>query len=176
LQTIKEIAPRTVRVGVLFNPATAPYAPLYLKSIAEISTSLAISIATLSVGDAAELEHAMRTLAADKDTALIVVNDLFMRANREQIIALATELRLPAIYPYRYFVTAGGLMRYGFESLELFPQAASYVDRILRGARPGDLPIQLPSKYELVVNTTTAKALGLTVPLSLLARADEVIE
>jgi putative ABC transport system substrate-binding protein len=107
---------------------------------------------------------------------LIAVNDTFVRARREQIIALAAELRLPAIYPYRYFVTAGGLMSYGFESLELFRQAASYVDRILRGAKPGDLPIQLPIKYELVINTKTAQALGLTVPLSLLARANEVIE
>jgi putative tryptophan/tyrosine transport system substrate-binding protein len=177
LQTIKEIAPNVERAGVLFNPTTAGvYAPRFFHSIEEASSSLAISISTLSVGDAVELEHAMRTLAASQNAALIMLNDVFMRAHREQIIALAAELRLPAIYPYRYFATAGGLMSYGFESLEQFRQAASYVDRILRGAKPGDLPIQLPTKYELVINVKTARALGLTVPLSLLARASEVIE
>ena len=177
LQLIKEIAPHIARAGVLFNTAIAAlYAPHYLRSIEEASSSLAVSISTLSVGDSAELEHAMRTLASSQNAALIVVHDVFMRAHREQIIALATELRLPAIYPYRHFVTAGGLMSYGFETLELFRQAASYVDRILRGAKPGDLPIQLPIKYELAINIKTAQALGLTVPLSLLARANEVIE
>lgn len=176
LQMIKEIAPNVERAGVLFNPATALYAPHYLHSIEQVSSSLAISISALSVGNSAELEHAMRTLASRQNAAMIAVNDTFVRARREQIIALAAELRLPAIYPYRYFVTAGGLMSYGFEFLELFRQAASYVDRILRGAKPGDLPIQLPIKYELVINTKTAQALGLTVPLSLLASANEVIE
>ena len=141
LQTIKEIAPNVERAGVLFNPATALYAPHYLHSIEEVS-SLAIPISALSVGNSAELEHAMRTLASSsQNAALIDVNDTFVRARREQIIALAAELRLPAIYPHRYFVTAGGLMSYGFESLELFRQAASYVDRILRGGetrRPAD--------------------------------------
>ena len=161
---------------MLLHPATAVYAERYLQSIEEASLSLAISISSLLVGDPAELEHAMRTLASSQDAGLIVVNDVFMRAHREQIIALAIELRLPAIYPYRNFVTAGGLMSYGFESLELFRQAAYYVDRILKGEKPGDLPIQQPSKYELVINAKSAQALGLTVPLSLLARAGEVIE
>jgi len=176
LQIIKEIAPNIARVGVLLNSATALYAARYLQAIEEASSSLAISISTLSVGDSAELEHGMRTLASSQNVGLIVVNDVSMRAHREQITTLAMELRLPAIYPYRSFVTAGGLMSYGFESLELFRQAAYYVDRILKGEKPGDLPIQQPSKYELVINTKSAQALGLTVPLSLLARASEVIE
>ncbi len=176
LQIIKEIAPDIVRVGVLLNSKTALYAERYLQSIEEASSSLALSISTLSVGDPAELEHAVRTLASSQNAGLIVVNDVFMRARRDQIIALATELRLPAIYPYRSFVTNGGLMSYGFESIELFRQAAYYVDRILKGEKPGDLPIQQPTQYELVINTRTAKALGLTVPMSLLARASEVIE
>jgi len=105
-----------------------------------------------------------------------VMADSFMMANRERIVALAAELRLPAIYPYRYFVTAGGLICYGLPTIELFPQAASYADRILKGVKPGDLPIQQPNSYDMVVNLKTARTLGLTVPLSLLARANEVIE
>jgi putative tryptophan/tyrosine transport system substrate-binding protein len=176
LQIVKEIAPNIARVGVLLNSSTALYAERYFQSIEGASSSLSVSISTLSVRDPAELEHAMRTLASSQNAGLIVVNDVFMRARREQIIALAAELRLPAIYPYRYFATTGGLMSYGFESLELFRQAAYYVDRILKGAKPGDLPIQQPTKYELVINAKSAQALGLTVPLSLLARASEVIE
>lgn len=176
LQTLKEIAPSVAHVGVLFNPATARYAPLYMKSIEEFSSSLSISISALIVGATSEVEHAIRMLATSSNSALIAVNDVFVRAHREQIIALTAELRLPAIYPYRYFVTAGGLMSYGFESIELFKKAASYADRILRGANPGELPIQQPTNYKLVLNAKTAQALGLVIPPSLLARADEIIE
>ena len=176
VQTIKEIAPNVTRVGVLFNPAMSPYASLYMRPIEVASSSLAIEISTLSVGDTAELERAIRALATAPNVALIVMADSFMMANRERIVALAAELRLPAIYPYRYFVTAGGLICYGLPTIELFPQAASYADRILKGVKPGDLPIQQPNSYDMVVNLKTARTLGLTVPLSLLARANEVIE
>jgi putative ABC transport system substrate-binding protein len=176
LQTIKEIAPNVTRAGMLFNPVTATYGWLYLQSIETASPSTGIEIRMLPVGNAAELERAIRKLAMSHNVSLIVVNDIFTTGNRKLIVALAAELRLPAIYPFRYFVTDGGLISYGVNSVEEYPRAASYADRILKGAKPGDLPIEQANKYELVINLKTAKTLGLTLPASLLARADEVIE
>jgi putative tryptophan/tyrosine transport system substrate-binding protein len=114
--------------------------------------------------------------ARDPNGALLVLPDLFTATNRQSIIALAAKHRLPAVYPFRYFVASGGLMSYGTETLDTYRQAASYVARVLKGENPGDLPVQAPSKYELVINLKTAKALGLEVPPTVLARADEVIE
>jgi putative ABC transport system substrate-binding protein len=176
LQTIKDIAQNVERAAVLFNPATAPYAANYMRSIEAASRSLGMEVSTLSVRDPAELERAVKTFAAQQNAALVVMNDIFMASNRERIIALAAEFRLPAIYPYRYFAAAGGLISYGADPLELYLRAATYSDQILRGAKPGDLPIQQPIKYELVVNRKTARALGLSVSPTLLAQADEVIE
>jgi putative tryptophan/tyrosine transport system substrate-binding protein len=175
LQTLKGIAPHVRHTGLLFNPATAPFAPLYMRSFGAASLSFRFGISTLPVGDTAELEGVIRSVAADQNPALIVMADVFTCVNRERIIALAAELGLPAIYPYRFFATEGGLISYGIDTLEQFSRAASYADRILRGAKPGDLPIQ-PTKFELVINLRTAKSLGLTVPRSLLASADEVIK
>jgi putative tryptophan/tyrosine transport system substrate-binding protein len=176
LQTIKEAAPDVSRAGVLFNPATAPYARNYMKFIETAATALAVNVIELPVGDPTELERAVKTTAIGQNAALIVMNDIFTAANRERIISLAGSLRLPTIYPYRFFADAGGLISYGAEPIELYQRAAAYADKILRGAKPGDLPIQQPVKYELVVNLKTAQALGLNVSASLLARADEVIE
>jgi putative ABC transport system substrate-binding protein len=115
-------------------------------------------------------------LAATPNSALLVLTDTFTTVNRERIIALAAEYRLPALYPYRFFITSGGLVSYGVDTLEQYPRAAAYADRILKGTKPGDLPVQQPTKYELVTNLKTAKALDLVIPPSILARADEVIE
>jgi putative ABC transport system substrate-binding protein len=122
------------------------------------------------------MERVVQQFARASDSALLVLPDLFTATNRQSIIALAARHRLPAIYPVRYFVAGGGLMSYGIELLETYRQAASYVDRVLKGERPSELPVQQPTKFEFVINLKTAKALGLEVPPTLLARADEVIE
>jgi ABC-type uncharacterized transport system substrate-binding protein len=176
LQTIKEIAPNVTRVAVLFNPTTAPYAPLYLRSVEDGTSSFAVDFSTLPLQDVVELEPTIKTFAATPNSALLVLTDTFTTVNRDRIIALAAEYRLPALYPYRFFAQSGGLVSYGVDTLEQYPRAAAYADRVLKGEKPGDLPIQQPTKFELVINLKTAKALGLTVPPSLLARADEVIE
>ena len=116
------------------------------------------------------------TFASVSNSALIVLPDIFARNNRQQIISLAGKYRLPSIYPFKFFITAGGLISYGVDDVDLFRRAASYVDRILKGAKPADLPVQQPIKYELAINLKTANALGLDIPHTLLARADEVIE
>jgi putative tryptophan/tyrosine transport system substrate-binding protein len=176
LQTIKDIAPNVTRAAVLFNPATAPYAPFYVRSVEAAAASFAVDVSALPVGDTVELEPAIKTLAATPNGALLVLTDTFTTVNRERIIALAAEYRLPALYPYRFFAADGGLVSYGVDTLEQYPRAAAYADRILKGTKPADLPIQQPNKFELIINLKTAKALGLDVPSSLLARADEVIE
>ena len=122
------------------------------------------------------MEGVIEQVARESESALIVLPDLFTATNRQSIIALAAHHRLPAVYPFRYFVASGGLMSYGVELLETYRQAASYVDRILKGERPSDLPVQQPTKFEFVINLKTAKALGLDIPTTVLARADEVIE
>ena len=176
LQTIKQIAPNVTRVAVLFNPTTAPYAPLYLRSVEDGTSSFAVDFSTLPLQDAVELEPTIKTFAATPNSALLVLTDTFTTVNRDRIIALAAEYRLPALYPYRFFAQSGGLVSYGVDTLEQYPRAAAYADRVLKGEKPGDLPIQQPTKYELVINLKTAKTLGLDVPQTLLARADEVIE
>jgi putative ABC transport system substrate-binding protein len=175
LQTLKDIAPDARHTGVLFNPATAPFAPLYMRSIAAAPLSFRFGTDTLPVADATEMERAVRSLAAEKNPALIVMADIFTTANWARIIKVAAELRLPAIYPYRFFATEGGLISYGIDTVDQFSQAAAYADRILTGEKPGDLPIQ-PTKFELVVNLKTARAMGVSIPPSLRARANEMIE
>ena len=129
-----------------------------------------------AVRDPADVDRVFDSLAREPNGALMVLPDISMTNYREAIIALAARHRLPAVYPYRYFAASGGLMSYGIDGTDVFRRAAGYVDRILKGAIPGELPIQAPTKYELVINLKTAKALGLEVPPTVLARADEVIE
>ena len=164
LQTIKQIAPNVTRVAVLFNPTTAPYAPLYLRSVEDGTSSFAVDFSTLPLQDAVELEPTIKTFAATPNSALLVLTDTFTTVNRDRIIALAAEYRLPALYPYRFFAQSGGLVSYGVDTLEQYPRAAAYADRVLKGEKPGDLPIQQPTKYELVINLKTARTLGLTIP------------
>jgi ABC-type uncharacterized transport system substrate-binding protein len=174
LEPVKRVAPKITRVAYLFNPNTAPL--FYARAVETAAPLLSLNPFAAEVHNAAEMEGVIEQVARESGSALIVLPDLFTATNRQSIIALAAHHRLPAVYPARYFVASGGLMSYGIEMLETYRQAASYVDRILKGERPSDLPVQQPSKFEFVINLKTAKALGLTVPPQLLARSDEVIE
>ena len=174
LELVKGIAPNVTRVAYLFNPNTAPL--LYARAVETAAPSLLIKLLTAEVRNADEIEGVIEHFAREPDGALLVLPDLFTTTNRQSIVALAARYRLPAIYPFRYFIASGGLMSYGTETLETYRQAASYVSRVLKGENPGDLPVQAPSKYELAINLRTAKALGIDLPPSLLVRADEVIE
>jgi putative ABC transport system substrate-binding protein len=175
LELLKEVSVRITRVALIFNRNSVLYAGM-LRSIEASAASLAIDITTRGVGDATELEPAIVAAAGAPGTALIVFPDIFTGAHHEQIIALAERYKLPAIYAYRFFAAGGGLMSYGINTPDVFRRMAGYVDRILRGAKPSDLPVQAPNKFELVINLKTAKSLGIEVPPQLLARADEVIE
>jgi putative ABC transport system substrate-binding protein len=177
LEVLKEIAPGVKRVAVVFSPDTAPFAPLFWQPVVEAAArSFAVAPMQMPVRDGRELAGEIEALAHEPDGGLMVLPDVSTGNNRDMIIALAARHRLPAVYPFRYFATSGGLFSYGSNAADLFRRAASYVDRILKGAKPGELPVQAPTKIELVINLKTAKALGLDVPPTLLARADEVIE
>ena len=174
LELVKGIAPNITRVAYLFSPNTAPLS--YARAVETAARSLSMKLLAAEVRNADEIEGVIEHFAREPDGALLVLPDLFTTTNRQSIIALAARYRLPAIYPFRYFIASGGLMSYGTETLETYRQAASYVSRVLKGENPGDLPMQAPSKYELVINLKTAKVLGIEIPPALLARADEVIE
>ena len=179
LEILKEVAPQVRRVAMLYNPRSAAEGAgsgIYLRSFETIASALAVHPVAFAVRDPTEMERSLAAFAAEPNGGLLVPPDIFNTTHREEIIALSARHRLPAIYPYRYYVLSGGLIAYGVDLLELYPRAADYVDRILKGARPGDLPIAQPTKFQLIVNLKTAKALGLTIPESFLLRADEVIE
>ena len=176
LEALKQTAPRVTRVALVFNPQSAPFADLFLRPIEAAAPSFSIMPIGAAVRDPADVDRVFDALAREPNGGLIVLPDISMTNYREAIVALAARHRVPAIYPLRFFAASGGLMSYGTDVNEVFRRAAAYVDRILKGTSPGKLPIQAPTKYELVINLKTAKALGLAVPPSLLARADEVIE
>jgi putative ABC transport system substrate-binding protein len=176
LGMLKDFAPGISKVKVLFGPETAPYAEQFLHSIEAAAPSFAVTVTAAPFRDAVMLEQVINALAGQSDAGLIVLPDVSTGVHRDLIIALASRHRLPAVYPFRYFPVSAGLMSYGSNSTDLMRQGASYVDRILRGEKPADLPVQVPTKFELVINLKTAKALGLTVPPTLLATADEIIE
>jgi putative ABC transport system substrate-binding protein len=159
----------------MFNPQTAPYYPLFLREFGAAAASLAELSAT-PVRDGGEIEAAANAVAREPGGGLIVAPDPFINTHRELIMALAERHRLPAIYGFRQYVTEGALMSYGPNTADIVRRSSSYVDRILKGEKPADLPIQQPTKFELVINLKTAKALGLDVPLHLQQLADEVIE
>jgi putative tryptophan/tyrosine transport system substrate-binding protein len=173
---LKEIAPHTVRATLLFNPTTASPLQIYMPSIQAAATSFAVEVSAAPVHAKDEIEGVIAAQARNPGGSLIVMPDIFNRRNRDLIIALAARYGVPAIYYSRSLVESGGLIAYSDDFAEEFRQAAGYVDRILKGEKPANLPIQQPTKFELVINLTAAKALGLTVPSSLLATADEVIE
>jgi ABC-type uncharacterized transport system substrate-binding protein len=176
LELLKEIAPRVARVAMLFNPAMATYAEYYLTPFKAAAASFAVEAIAAPVRDRSELETVVAAQAREPNSGLIVMPDGFTTGHSEEITLLAARYRLPAIYPFRFFAELGGLLSYGNDRLDQFRRAAIYADRILNGAKPADLPVQAPVKYELVINLKTAKALGLTVPANLLARADEVFD
>jgi ABC-type uncharacterized transport system substrate-binding protein len=175
LAMLKEIEPRLVRAAFLANPKTTPY-DYFLQAAEGAASSLAIELVPSPVADAADIERVIVSFAGAPNGGLVLPPDITTLVHRDLVIALAAKHRLPAAWPFRYVVAAGGLMSYGPDLLAVFRQAATYVDRILRGDKPAELPVQAPVKYETVLNLKTAKALGLTVPGTLLVAADEVIE
>jgi putative ABC transport system substrate-binding protein len=176
LELLKQIAPRVTRVAFLFNPATAPYADRFLDPFKAAAASFGLEAIAAPVRDPSELEAALAVHARVPNSGLVALTDSFLVAHRAEIIALAARHRLPAVYPFRFFVELGGLASYGNDLLDDFRRAATYVDRILKGATPSELPVQAPVKFELVVNRKTATALGLTIPPAVLARADEIVQ
>ena len=175
LELLKEIAPDVTRTGVL-RAAAFPTGIGQFAAIQPVAPALRVELKAIDVRDAGEIEQAVAIFAREPKGGLIVTSNPLMTIRRELIIELAAKHRLPTIYSSRHFATGGGLVSYGPDALDQFRRAAGYVDRILKGEKPADLPVQAPTKYELVINLKTAKALGITVPPALLARADEVIE
>jgi putative ABC transport system substrate-binding protein len=176
VELLKEVAPRVARVALLFNPATAPYTDQYMHSFKAAAASLAVEAISAPVQQVSELEAVATAQAGEPSGGLIVMSDVFLWLRRAEIISLAARYHLPAVYPLHDWAEIGGLLSYGNDRLDQYPRAAVYADRILRGEQPANLPVQAPVKYELVINLKTAKALGIEVPATVLARADDVIE
>ena len=176
IETLKELWPNLRRAAVLYEPTTAPYMPGIFRSIAAAAPAFDVEVTDSQVRDIGEMDGVLTTLGQQPNTGIIVPPALFTNTHSPLLVALAAKYRLPTIYAFRFTVAAGGLISYGVDGNDLWIKAAGYVDRILRGAKPADLPVQAPTKYDLAINLKTAKALGLDVPPTLLARADEVIE
>jgi putative ABC transport system substrate-binding protein len=176
VELLKEIAPRVNWIAMLFNPATATYADYFLKPFKAAAASFAVAAIAAPAHDTSELESVIAAQAREPNGGLIVMPDSFTDAHRVEITSLVARYGLPAIYAYRFFTERGGLLSYGADLRDNFRRAADYVDRVLKGEKPADLPVQAPTKFELTINLKTAKVLGLTVPPSLLGLADEVIE
>jgi ABC-type uncharacterized transport system substrate-binding protein len=175
LEVLKEIAPSVRRVDVI-NQAENVTGAGYLRALESAALTMGVQLIAGHVRDAPEIERAIEATASQSNSGLIILPSPLALVNREVIVKLAAQHRLPAVYPFRYFVTSGGLMSYGVDTVEVFRRSASYIDRILKGEQPAALPVQQPTKFELVVNLKAAKALGLDVPWILQQRADEVIE
>jgi putative tryptophan/tyrosine transport system substrate-binding protein len=175
LELLKQIAPSVTRAAVVYDPAS-PNSTGFLPMIEAAGRLLGVQVLTYVVHDTAEIERAINMFAAEPNGGLILVPSLLTHEKRDFIISLANRHRLPNVYAFRYYPASGGLASYGVDNIELYKRAASYVDRILRGENPADLPVQVANKYQLVINLKTAKALGLEIQPTLLARVDEVIE
>ena len=177
LQLLKEIAPGLARVTLMFNPVTTPGGGSDFLQLAEAAaSSMGIDVKAARVHDVAEIERAIVAVASEANGGLINLPDVFLVVHRELTVELSARHRVPTIYQYRYFASSGGLISYGPDVIDQYTRAAEYIDRILKGTKPADLPVQVPTKYELVINLKSAKALGLDVPLHLQQLADEVIE
>ena len=176
VELLKELAPAVSRIAIMFNPATAPYAEFYLAPFEFAARSLRVEPIVARIKDARDIEQVVASLGLEPGGGLIAMPDTSMAVNRELIVSLTVRNRLPAIYSARYYAMSGGLASYGVDYPDLWLRAASYVDRLLRGEKPSNLPVQAPAKFQLVINLNTAKALGLEISPTLLARADEVIE
>jgi putative ABC transport system substrate-binding protein len=175
LELLKQLAPHLTRAAFLHDPVNPGWSGI-LAELMAAAPSLRLQIAPAPVRDAAELERTITGFAGEPNTGLVVMTSPAVQTNRELLIALAARHGLPAVYAYRFFVSEGGLASYGVDDVDFYRRAAGYVDRILKGDKPGDLPVQFPTRYELVINLKTAKELGLDPPITLLARTDEVIE
>jgi putative ABC transport system substrate-binding protein len=176
LETLKEIAPTVKRTTLVFNPQTAPYYSAFLRDFKGAAATPAAELSATPVRDETEIEAAVSASAREPDGGLIAAPDPFINSRRALIMGLAERHRLPAIYGFQHFVKEGGLISYGPDTVDIVRRSASYVDRVLRGEKPGELPVQAPTKYELLINLKTAKTLGLTVRTALRVRANEVIE
>jgi putative ABC transport system substrate-binding protein len=177
LQLLKEIAPKVIRAAMLVNPDTQPdRGAIFLNPFQDAARTLGVKSVNGEVRDLENIETVMAGLAKESGGGVIVIPDAFFASHSTQIVSLADRFRLPVVYPYRYYVAQGSLLSYGVNNVDLFSQAAPYIDRILRGAKPADLPVQQPTRFQLVINAKTAKTLNLAVPQSLHATADEVIE
>ncbi len=175
LELLKTVVPGVSRIAVLFNP-TAPITPPQMRETKVAARTLGVQLQFLEVRDPDDFERVFQAAAKERAGALITLDDSFVFTHHARIVKLAAKSRLPAIYGFREFVQAGGLMSYAANLLDMYHRAATYVDKILKGAKPGDLPIEQPTKFELIINLKTAKALGLTIPQSVLIRADQVIQ
>jgi putative ABC transport system substrate-binding protein len=175
VETLKEIAPSVKRITLVFNPQTAPYYPVFLRDFGQTASTLGSELSATPVRDEADIEAAVSAFAREPGGGLIAAPDPFINTRRALVIALAAQHRLPVIYGVRYFAKEGGLISYGPDTLDIVRRSASYVDRVLRAERAGELPVQAPTKYELLINLKTAEALGLAVPMTLRVRANEVI-
>ena len=177
IEMLKEMVPQLAHVAIMYKPHSAPDAGTFFsRPFIESATKLKVRPITAEVHDASEIENAIVKLGRESGSGLVLVPDNFMAVHRDLIISLTAQFRIPAIYPYRYFAEAGGLVSYGVDAIDQFRRASEYVSRILRGTKPADLPVQAPTKFELVINLKTAKALGLMIPRILLAGAEQVIE
>ena len=176
LELLKEIAPRIKRAALLFNPATAPFAEYFVEPFKAAALSSGVEAIKATAHDKSELETVIAAHAREPDSGLIVIPDAFLNVHRVDVTLLAARYRLPTVYPYRFYPELGGLLSYGNDVVDNYRRAAGYADRILKGAKPSELPVQAPVKFELVINLRTATALGLDVPMFLRQRADEVIE
>jgi putative ABC transport system substrate-binding protein len=176
VELLKEIAPRVARVAVVFDPAMAPFASYYLNPFRAAAASLGMEAIVAPIDDMAALERVVAGSAREPNSGLVVMPDAFTIGHHADITSLVARYRVPTVYPFRIFAEVGGLVSYGSSALDEFRRAASYADRILKGAKPSELPVQTPINFDLVINLKTAKALGLDVPSSIRLRADEVIE
>jgi putative ABC transport system substrate-binding protein len=176
LELLKDAAPQTRRAAFLFNPRTAPYASYYLDPFKAAAVSIDVEPVAVAVESKSDLETVFAAQAKIPNSGVVVMPDGFLNVHRVEVVALAARYHLPAVYPWRFFTELGGLMSYGFDQREFFATAATYIDRILKGEKPADLPVQAPTRYELVINLKTAKALGLTLSTSLLGRADDLLD
>jgi putative ABC transport system substrate-binding protein len=176
LELIVEIAPKTKQVALIYNPNTAPFYKDFLRTFDDTAPKFNVRGIATPVTDAAGIERAFKELGQLTDIAIFVLPDVFVQVHRDLIIKLAEQYRVAAIYPYRFFPTSGGLLSYGIDTVIVFRKVAEYADKILKGARPNDLPVQAPLTFKLIVNLKAAHAIGLTIPESFLLRADEVIE
>ena len=176
VELLKEIAPRVGHITAIYNPDSAPFAKLLLPAMEDIQRSLSFELTVSPVQNDNDVERAITTAGSQQEAGLVFLPDSFLGSRREMIANLVAKQKLPAIYPSPAFVRSGGLVGYGFDRADIFRRSAGYVDRILKGEKPSQLPVQMPTKFELAINLKTAKELGLSVSPALIARADEVIE